>query len=207
MNIWSKLGISVALVAAYCIGIAELLQPILFYERHKWAICGTVIATGVLIYGAGMYVLRKIRARYSQAQAALPEGERDGDAKQGEPFLLLNPAYWGVMIAIFGCILVFFVPTHSKLQANVAARAPLPPPRKAPPAAAPAKTNAVPPPPEIPRFHLQGITLREADSSALIDGRTYFVGDMVRDARVISIDARAVVLEWKDIKVVLYPPQ
>jgi hypothetical protein len=208
MNIWSKLGISVALVAAYCIAIAELLQPTRFYERHKWSICATAIISGAIAYGVGRYVLRRIHTRYLEAQAKLPEAERDSDSKQWEPFLLFNLAYWGVMIAIFGCIIIFFVPTHSKRQkATVAARASERPARKAQPAPAAATTNAIPPPPPIPRFRLQGITLREPNPSALIDGRTYFIGDMVKDAKVVSIDASTVVLEWRDIKVTLYPPR
>lgn len=210
MNIWSRLGISVALVAVFCIAAAELLQPSLFYQHHKWPLCIGLVVLGALLLVAGTCLNRRIHARYLQTQAALAEQDRDTEPKQWEPFLLFNLAYWGVIIAIFGCIIVFLVPTHNKRQkAPVVARAPAPsPPKPKPPPPPPPKTIVVAtnPPLQIPRFHLQGVTIREP-ASALINGRTYFLGEEVNQAIVIFIDTNVVLLNWRGINIPLHPPQ
>jgi hypothetical protein len=211
MNIWSRLGISVALAAMFCIAAAELLQPTLFYEQHKRGVCVALVITGALLLGGGLWVNRRIKARYVESQAALPEQDRDNDPRGWEPFLLINIAYWGVMVVLFGCILVFLVPTYTKREkAKVVARAPKASARKPQAAVQPPKTNAVVhtnASVQVPRFKLQGITIREPNRSALIDGRTYFVGDFVQDAKVSAIDTNTVLLEWRGINVVLQAPR
>lgn len=211
MNIWSRLGISVALVAMFCIGAAELLQPTWFYQEYKWTVCAGFLVAGALVFALGRWINRRSRARYLNAQAQLPPEERDGEP-QWEPFLLFNVAYWGLMILVFGCIVVFIVPSYNKREkAKVSARAVKEKPRapaKAPPppavkVAAPVRTiQRV----ELPPFQLQGVILRERDRSALINGRTYFVGDRVEDGKLIEIQTNAAVLEWRGLKVVLPAP-
>ena len=209
MNIWSILGISVALVAGFCIAVAELLQSTLFYELHKKAVCASLIILGGVVYGIGRYLHRRLKARYAASQAELPEGERDKNSREWQPFLLFNLEYWGVMVASFGCIIVFFVPTYSKLQkATVAARGADTERRKPRPTPAPPPTNVIVAKPlQIPKFNLQGVTLRENAPSALIDGRTYFVGDWIKDGQLLSIDSNGVVLAWREIKVILQAPK
>lgn len=58
-------------------------------------------------------------------------------------------------------------------------------------AAAPATAPATPPP---PAFRLQGITFSASAPSALVNGRTVFVGDEVDGAMVTRIDQRSVTL-------------
>ena len=210
MNIWTRLGISVALAAMFCIAAAEMLQPTHFYEQHKLVVCLAFAIVGGILFTAGLFVNRGIKARYVAAQAALAEQDRDADPRAWEPFLVFNMAYWGVMVVLFGCILVFLVPTYTKRsKPKVVARAPQPSARK-PAAAPPPITNAVVQtnaPLQIPRFKLQGITIRAATRSALIDGRTYLVGDFVQDATVSAIHTNTVLLEWRGINVVLQAPK
>ena len=210
MNIWTRLGISVALAAMFCIAAAEMLQPTQFYEQHKLLVIVTFVIIGAVVSSVGVWVNRRIKARYVASQAALAEDDRDNDPRGWEPFLLFNMAYWGVMAVVFGCILVFLVPTYTKRsQPKVVARAPEPAAKKLV-TTPPPITNAVVhtnTPLQIPRFKLQGITIRAATRSALIDGRTYFVDDFVQDAKVTSIETNSVVLEWRGINVVLQAPR
>jgi hypothetical protein len=73
--------------------------------------------------------------------------------------------------------------------------------------AAPAVTNAatpgvVPAPavvskPTFPTVKVQGIFYREDNPSALINGRTVYVGDRLEDMRVTKIEKNSVTLEWE----------
>jgi hypothetical protein len=204
MNIWTRLGISVALAALFYIGVSELLQDKLVYEVHKWRFCVGALIFGVSLFFVGSWLNRKTRGRYHAAQEALPEQERDNDPAQGEPFMLFNLAYWGVMLAIFSVIIVVIVPTprqkeHAK--AEVAARTTTTNrPAQAPPPTTPTPTNP-------PAFKFQGMVIRDSTRSALINGRTYFIGDSVGEAKVIAIETNKTVLQWRGIDVVLPAPQ
>ena len=61
------------------------------------------------------------------------------------------------------------------------------------PAAAATATNAAPaaepPPPPPPPLKLQGVVYNPQKPSALINGRTVFIGDRVRDFRVVAISS------------------
>src|SRR5687767_3998595 len=125
MNIWTRLGISVALAALFYIAVAEMLQDKLVYEAHKWRFCIGLLVAGVVLFFVGSWFNRRMKSRYNAAQQALPEQERDYDPAQGEPFMLFNLAYWGIMFVIFSAILVVIVPTpraEEKPKAEVAAR-------------------------------------------------------------------------------------
>src|SRR5688572_12340684 len=195
MNIWTRLGISVALAAIFYITMAESLQATLLYQVHKWRICVGLLVAGAVLFFVGSSLNRRRKRRYQAQQAALPEQDRDADPRQAEPFLLFNLSYWGIVMVLFSAITVFIVPSHrqaEKPKPQVAAR-PVPPPPPPPP----------PPPTNVPSFKFQGMTLRGANPSALINGRTYFIGDLVGEAKVIAIEANQAILEWRGIKVVL----
>jgi hypothetical protein len=49
----------------------------------------------------------------------------------------------------------------------------------------------------FPRLKLQGLSFHPTNRSALINGRTYYVGDYLGDVKVFSIDQERVVLEEK----------
>jgi hypothetical protein len=193
MNIWGRLGISVAIVAMFSIVMIEALQGKTFYQVYRWAICAVLLAMGTFLLLVGGFVNRKIR-----------ESQRDDPEGPTGPFLLVNLQYWGLMLTIFGIIVIFIVP-FQKVEAREAKAAapkekvvkkvvpamvtnepPKPPPAPAPP----------PPKPVVfPELKLQGIVYRGADSSALINGRTYFVGDIIADAKLMSISETNVVVE------------
>jgi hypothetical protein len=183
MNIWGRLGISVAIVAAFSIVMTEVLQDKAFYEKYRWMICGGLIVMGVFLVIVGHFVNRQIRASRMTEDGEPPPS----------PFILVNMEYWGLMLAIFGVIVVFIVP-FKKVEARAAT------PAKE--TNAPPKTNIVAVPPntnqvKFPKLRLQGIVLREPRPSALINGRTYFVGELVEGAKVFSVGPTSAVMEFQ----------
>jgi hypothetical protein len=189
---WGRLGISVAIVAIFSILMMEVLQGKAFYQVYRWAICAAMLAMGVFLLLVGGFVNARIR-----------ESRRDDEGGPTGPFLLVNLQYWGLMLTIFGIIVIFIVP-YAKVE-KVEARQPnVAKPTVAKKVLPPAVTNVTsvtnepPPKPKpvvFPALKLQGIVSRGKDSSALINGRTYFVGNYVADVKVISITETSVVVE------------
>jgi hypothetical protein len=190
MNIWGRLGISVAIVAMFCILMMEVLQDQTFYQVYRWAICAVLLAMGVLLLLVGGFVNAKIR-----------ESRRDDPDGPSGPFLLVNLQYWGLMLTIFGVIVVCIVP-YKKVEAKES-KAAAAKPKIAKKVATPMVTNEPPKPPLMPapkpvvfpELKLQGIVIRETNSSALINGRTYFAGNYIRDVKLISINETSAVVE------------
>lgn len=198
-----------ALTAAFYIIVAETLQDTVVYEEYKWRFCIGFLAAGVALFFVGSWWNRRLKARYAAAQARLPENERDSEPGGAEPFMLFNLAYWGIMFAIFSAILVVIMPKPHVLEpakVEVAARTSAPPVVRtsAPP---PVAAVPAPPPTKPPKLKFQGVVIRDSTRSALINGRTYFVGDWVGEAKLISVDTDKAVLIWNGTEVVLPAPK
>jgi len=177
MNLWGRLGISAVLVAAFSIMMTEVLQHKPFYELYRWAICAVLLAMGALFLIVGRLVNTRIRE------------SREGDERVQAPFLLVNLEYWGLILTIFGIIVIFIAP-YKKVEARAVA------PTNAGPRSV--ATNApIPKPVTFPALKLQGIVYKQDRSSALLNGRTYFVGNYVGEAKLVAISATNVVLEMQ----------
>ncbi len=87
-------------------------------------------------------------------------------------------------------------PTETRSPAPVTTAAPVPAPGNV--AAAAVATNsgpvAEPPPPALPPLKLQGVVYNPRRPSAVISGKTLFIGDRVRDLRVVAIGQESVTL-------------
>jgi hypothetical protein len=46
MNLWTRLGMSVAVLGAFAIVMTEFLQSTAFYETFKWRSCSTLLGLG-----------------------------------------------------------------------------------------------------------------------------------------------------------------
>src|SRR5258705_3849628 len=99
MNIWGRLGFSVAMVAMFYVLIGEVLRDKAFYQLYRWAICAGLLVQGVLLLVVGRFV----NAGFRESQRNNPEGPTG-------PFLLVNLQYWGLMLATFGIIVAIIVP-------------------------------------------------------------------------------------------------
>jgi hypothetical protein len=103
------------------------------------------------------------------------------------------------MFLLFGIVIIFIIP-QPKPKPTVSVLQPAP--VKA--AARQTPTNRHPPQVEIqtsvrprafPRVLLQGITYRTNDPSVLINGKTFFVGNRIGEAKVVTITPTTAILE------------
>jgi hypothetical protein len=129
MNTRGRLGISVALVAAFSILLTEVLQGKDFYETYRWGICAGLLGMGAFLLVIGRFVNTKIRE------------SRMAEERPTEPSILVNLEYWGLILSIFGVIVIFIAP-YKKVEARrMPAKQNAPAVRKA----APQVTNGIPP--------------------------------------------------------------
>ena len=208
MNLWGRLGISVAVVAMFCIVMTEFLQHTAYYESYRWHMCGLFVAAGISLGLIG----RRLNERWRKAQQLLVKPDEFSTGSHEEavptgPFLLLNVAYWGLMLIVMGVTIVLITPRPKELV--VAAAAPAPPPKKRakptnapPPAAAPSVKTV--PQKTFPAIRLQGISYRKTNPSALINGKTFFVGDHIGAAKIVAIEPFSATFEMDgEFKVVV----
>ena len=66
MNILGRLGISVAILAAFSALLTKVLQPRAFYQDNRWAICAGLLGVGMFLWIVGKFV--NIRLRESRTQ-------------------------------------------------------------------------------------------------------------------------------------------
>ncbi len=185
-----------ALASVFCIMMLEAFQDKSYYAELKWYICTAFIVIGAVV----VYIGQRLNTtrRRERAQRASSGSNSDEDSSGEEPFILFNLAYWGVIIIMFGVIIVFIVPTFHKKAEKVVARVP---PRVTNVVAAPTNREPV-----APTFKLQGLVYRKSNSSILIEGRTYFIGDTIGDAKIIAIGTNTATIDWHGKEVVLHAP-
>lgn len=164
----------------FFIAISEGLRDRAFYALHRWAICIVLFVMGVFLLAVGRFV-----------NAGIRESRRGDPEAPAGPFLLVNLEYWGLMMTIFAVIVAIIIPTWRGEAVAREGRSGQP------------KTNVVKkvetpltnPPVVFPELKLQGLVFREGNPSALINGRTYFVGNSIGDAKLISVTESNVTLE------------
>jgi hypothetical protein len=199
MNMWTRLAISVALLGLFCILCSELMERDGFYDSNRQRIAAAMFAVGTVLFLVGRAVNRKRALRLAVERKSHPTpDEEDADDSSNEPFLFANLAFWGPMILAFALV-VLFIPAKASSVIPVVARAPQVPKK---PEAAPLPTNAEPPKVVLrtnvvvfPSVKLQGTTQRGDNSSAILNGQTYFLGETVGPAKLVSIFEASIVLE------------
>lgn len=198
MNIWSRLGISVAAAAIFCIVVTELIRDKAYYETFKWHACAFLGFAGIVLFGLGLFINKRARLAHAAATSRNNlDNLETSDAPHEQP-LFADLAFWGPILVSFG-IIILFIPYKAK-EVPVAAR--VAPAAVKPPE--PAPTPEPPPPPPTPGEHkpvvfppvkLNGIIYRPPNSAAVINGKSFFVGDYLDNARVVEINEKKVVLE------------
>jgi hypothetical protein len=201
MNFKLALGTGVAIVAGYCVLVIGILRKTTLYE-HYHRHTGVVIS----IVGAASLALawkRRRIAPQSESEDAAPMEEAAESDNGTQHAGFLNARYVGVMSVILGVATVFILPLPPTPTA-VPVRAAEPPPRHTaksvptnvtPPVVAPVKPVKLV---TFPAVRLQGIILDPERPSALISGKTYYIGDLVQDAKVVGITRNYVVLELEN---------
>jgi hypothetical protein len=179
--IWTILGISVAILAMFCITVAETLVGKPMFENYR---AHAAIALGVA--GAICWFIgRAIAARDSQNEDA------------PRRFVLTDLRYWGPMLLALGITTVFIRPLRFDGQEKptvVAKPAPKklaePPPKTPEPTIAVVKT-----PLAFPPLKMQGVIYRETKPWVILNGQSYTVGDRLGPVLVRAIDRSSVMLE------------
>src|SRR5437588_12028958 len=172
MNIWARLGVSVALAAIFYIASAEILPSTSFFEAHKWHLCVMVLTCGLILWSLGLV----INARLARKTAAVQEPgthAEEGEQEDG-PFLLVNLSYWGPMLVVFSIILAFIYPKGHLSAQIVAARTSPISLTNVPAPQSPSKALEIQAPHLVadkpagwPSLKLQGLTYRKANASVL----------------------------------------
>ena len=169
------LGFSVAILAAATFVKVEVLSQMIPGSPNVWQFSLGLGVIGLLALFLGSF--QKPR-RQSKNTENLKTGTLDAEEHPLGFFLKLK--YWGtifIILALLACAVPAYKLLQPKVNATVRSAAPLQ-----------AK-------PEFPPMRLQGIVLRESQSSVMINGKIYFVGDAIGSVRVVAIDAQSVTLE------------
>lgn len=179
--IWTMIGLSVAIVALFCVGMAELALGRPFFEEHR-----IHLALGLAGLGGGIWLTSVILAKRRQ------ENGTEDDAKS---FLLFELRYWGPMLILLGAITFFIHTIAHRMEAIIAARVngmkktadvEVPPP---PPSS---KTNT---PVTFPTLKVQGLIFRQDRPVVIFNGRPYGVGERMGDVTVKAITRESVTVE------------
>ena len=180
--IWTILGVSVAIVAFFCVSVAELLVGHPVFERSRGYIAAVFAVSGIFAWFLGRFLGRKRLAHKSEDEAKV--------------FVLFDLRYWGPMFLALG-VITLFIDTIKLRETNTGlAAAPAPPPKKAEPVVAVVEPPPTPKlPVDFPPLKVQGIIFRENYSSVILNGRSYEQGDMVGDMMVKEITRETVKLE------------
>ncbi len=196
MNIWSILGISVAVVAAFCITVLEAFQDKRYYEDYKWHACALLLIAGFVTLVLGFR--RRPRSKTNEDEDS-PAGNPDDEELEELSFNLTTGTYWGAMLIALGICLICIVPRFS---ASKAVEAPVKVVQKtneitnaiavAPPVTI---TNPAPPGLTFPDVQLQGIIFNPTNPLVIIQGKTFGTGEYVEDARISAITQSNITLE------------
>jgi hypothetical protein len=190
VNIRVFISVTVGMISMFLTVMLKGLRYQPFYENSRWLICGGLAVLGLVLLVAGIFL--SPRSRPSLDDEGLPSS----------PFLLTNVAYWGFLFLLFGGAAAFVSPTTRVARAAEARSTnsitrPLVAmnPEFSILGNTPSPAHAASTSNQLATLKLQGIVYDKVKPSAIINGRTYFVGDGVRDAKVVSIEPSEVVIE------------
>ncbi len=193
MIIWGRVGISVTFASIFCVVATETLQKTSYYETHRWHLCLGLLAAGAVLWLISLALNARAARRRVDAQGPQHPLNLDEDGGSSEPGLFFSLSYWGLLLVVFSIIIAFLSPQQSPSAIPVAARTN--PDRK------PAQTRPSGPETKkvaaFPPLKLQGLIHGQPRPSALIDGRTYFVGEHIGEVKLVSIEGGRAVLEFE----------
>lgn len=171
-----------AILAVFCISVAEMLVGKPIFENHREYIAGILAAAGVAAWFVGRFLERRRRSH------------DEPDTEPVKQFVLFDLRYWGPMLLALGVTTLFIRPLKLPKHEQVAV-APQPAPKKEVVEAPPPEPQPPKEPVIFPELKMQGVFFRETRSFAIINGHSYSVGDHVGDVIIKAIDRTSVVLE------------
>jgi hypothetical protein len=184
MNIWTRLGISVAILAAFCILASETFKRHPELHARKKAIAGALAGAGTLLWLVGKV-----------------HGNGGEEFKSRDR--VITTRFCGSMLAACAGIVTNITPIQQAMQAPASLLHPMSRADAREPAATPTTKSSKPSRSLFRResssaaapLKVQGIIFQQKNPSAIINGKTVFVGDRVGEARVITIERGAVTVE------------
>jgi hypothetical protein len=195
MNIWTRLGVSVAISAGFYILMTEVLQKTHYFETHKWFCTLALLGGGLLLWLLGTASNRKVSSAGAtptdQMRGGLPSADSESAESVSGGFLSLR--YAGFMLMLFGVITLVITPSHRKTLIAAARSMTV-------------RTNSPAGSRSVVPLKLQGVILAQANPSAIINGSTCFVGDKIGQAKVVAITMCSVTLSFGDAEQVLRVP-
>ncbi len=196
MNLWTRLGISTALAAIYCIVVTAFLRDSASYDRVRWCLSGGLAVAAVVLWICGRLFPSVPMVLPSEDQDELAGGEADLPSAGA---LVSGWGYWALMALLFSLITLAIPPEPKPvpvqaLSKPVKRRPAEPTNSPAPPVA---KQMEAEQPVVWPQLNLQGIIYRLKHPSALVNGRTLFVGDEIEQAKVFKIGPECVIFEMR----------
>lgn len=169
------LGMTVGLTAVFCVVASAILSywPKLM-EFRRFFVAGWLIAAVLL------FIIRSRRNAPTGGQ----------EVESDESAFLSNSRYWALVALIYGGLSLFITPWYSLKVKAAKVHAGAAEPQQSPPVAT-NETRVVWPP-----LRLQGITVNSSRSSAIINGKTYLLGErMDNGALIAAITPASVTLE------------
>jgi hypothetical protein len=192
MKYWCRLGIWVALAAGFYILVNEVLQKYAFYETWRWHIYKILIGVGALLALIGKHFSKPSPA--PQKDSGKISFGADNPDQDDTSTPIFSSRYCGFILTTFGVIVRVVIPGDAD-AIEVAARTE----QREKSETSVEVTNKVEQPKplhvDFPDLRLQGVACSKATPSALINRKTYFVGDIVEGAKVTSIFPDSIVLE------------
>jgi len=175
----TRLGFSVALIALATMIVGGILTRIPLFQDNVTVVSLAVASLGVVFLVIGLLV------RGWAGEAGSDRGLRKGEDAEHHPLAFFGSSrYWGVILILVSGV-TYGIGTYYR-------------PVKALVAAARSNKESAKEPIEFPPMRLQGIVVRSGQSSAVIDGKTYFVGDLIGEITVAAIDDETVRLVYEN---------
>ena len=189
MNIWVRLGISVAILAFFAIVTTEVFKRHPELHERKKVIAGVLGGAGALLF-----LVAKVHGNNSE--------------EAPNPDRIFTMRFCGSMLAACAGIVTNITPIQHVVSnpGSVLHTAARERPKSKAEEAEPVHPNPNQPAAKanFPKnARLQGIIFNPKSPSAIINGKTVFVGDRVGYARVASIARDSVTLEIDEQKLVL----
>jgi hypothetical protein len=178
--IWTILGVSVAIVAVFCVSVAELLVGHPIFEHSRGYIAISFAVSGIIAWFIGGFLARRRLANKPEEEAKV--------------FVLFDLRYWGPMFVALG-VITLFIDTIKLRETNTSVASAPPQLKKAEPVVVVEPAPTPKSPVDFPVLKVQGIIFRENHSTVILNGRSYEKGDLVGDLTVKEITRETVKFE------------
>ena len=185
------LSFAVSLIAIFWVACSAFAAGHPAFETNRRTIAGCLCICGIVLCLLGLVgAHRKAAAAEADADAdPTPEPESDGEPHAPSSGLSpFSPHYWGVIFGLMGVAVLFIRPLYKTTAVAAVPKPPPPAVHKPPPEPRPVPAaRPVPDTVVLPKLKLQGILYQQNNPAAIINGKTYFMGDRVEGVEILVV--------------------